>query len=105
MRTNKFLIVHYNCNVVNGFCFFFVLVLKVEIVHSHKCGTMDDSFTPDLCDEAGPIFACTAAIEQLHQTAVDDEARAEYDAIHGLLINCIKELKEEIKELKNGFTK
>ena len=29
----------------------------------------------------------------------------EYDAIHGLLINCIKELKEQIKELKNGFTK
>tara|TARA_E500000318_G_scaffold48981_1_gene46005 strand:- start:640 stop:2793 length:2154 start_codon:yes stop_codon:yes gene_type:complete len=29
----------------------------------------------------------------------------EYDAIHGLLINCIKELKEEIKELKDGFTK
>ena len=29
----------------------------------------------------------------------------EYDAIHGLLINCIKELKEEIKELKSGFTK
>jgi len=29
----------------------------------------------------------------------------EYDAIHGLLINCIKELKEQIKELKDGFTK
>ena len=29
----------------------------------------------------------------------------EYDAIHGLLINCIKELKEQIKELKNGSTK
>ena len=29
----------------------------------------------------------------------------EYDAIHGLLINCIKELKQQIKELKNGFTK
>ena len=29
----------------------------------------------------------------------------EYDAIHGLLINCIKELKEEIKKLKNGITK
>jgi len=29
----------------------------------------------------------------------------EYDAIHGLLINCIKELKDQIKELKNGFTK
>ena len=29
----------------------------------------------------------------------------EYDAIHGLLINCIKELKQEIKELKDGFTK
>ncbi len=29
----------------------------------------------------------------------------EYDAIHGLLINCIKELKQEIKELKDGSTK
>ena len=29
----------------------------------------------------------------------------QYDAIHGLLINCIKELKEQIKELKDGFTK
>jgi hypothetical protein len=29
----------------------------------------------------------------------------EYDAIHGLLINCIKELKDQIKELKDGFTK
>ena len=29
----------------------------------------------------------------------------EYDAIHGLLVNCIKELKQEIKELKDGFTK
>ena len=29
----------------------------------------------------------------------------EYDAIHGLLINCIKELKKEIKELKDGITK
>ena len=29
----------------------------------------------------------------------------EYNAIHGLLINCIKELKQEIKELKDGFTK
>ena len=29
----------------------------------------------------------------------------EYDAIHGLLINCIKELKDQIKELKNGITK
>jgi hypothetical protein len=29
----------------------------------------------------------------------------EYDAIHGLLINCIKELKEQIKDLKDGFTK
>ena len=29
----------------------------------------------------------------------------EYDAIHGLLINCIKELKEQIKELKDGITK
>ena len=29
----------------------------------------------------------------------------EYDAIHGLLINCIKELKEQIKELKNGSSK
>jgi hypothetical protein len=29
----------------------------------------------------------------------------EYDAIHGLLINCIKELKDQIKELKDGITK
>mgnify|MGYP003137044653 CR=1 FL=1 len=29
----------------------------------------------------------------------------EYDAIHGLLINCIKELKEKIRKLENGSTK
>ena len=29
----------------------------------------------------------------------------EYDAIHGLLINCIKELKSQIEELKDGITK
>ena len=29
----------------------------------------------------------------------------EYDAIHGLLINCIKELKEKIKKLENGSSK
>ena len=29
----------------------------------------------------------------------------EYDAIHGLLINCIKELKQEIKDLKDAFSK
>ena len=28
----------------------------------------------------------------------------EYDAIHGLLINCIKELKEKIRKLENGIT-
>ena len=29
----------------------------------------------------------------------------EYDAIHGLLINCIKELKEKVRRLENGSTK
>ena len=29
----------------------------------------------------------------------------EYDAIHGLLINCIKELKEKVRKLENGSTK
>ena len=28
----------------------------------------------------------------------------EYDAIHGLLINCIKELKEKVRKLENGIT-
>ena len=28
----------------------------------------------------------------------------EYDAIHGLLINCIKELKEKVRRLENGTT-
>ena len=28
----------------------------------------------------------------------------EYDAIHGLLINCIKELKEKVRKLENGST-
>lgn len=47
------------------------------------------------------------AVRQKKLALHDDKEykTVEYDAIHGLLINCIKELKQEIKDLKNAFTK
>ena len=47
------------------------------------------------------------AVRQKKLALVDGKTykTVEYDAIHGLLINCIKELKQQIKELKDGFTK
>ena len=58
-----------------------------------------------IAQELEKVLPCAVKEKQLDLVDGKTYKTVEYDAIHGLLINCIKELKEEIKELKNGFTK
>ena len=58
-----------------------------------------------IAQELEKVLPCAVREKELALVDGKKYKTVEYDAIHGLLINCIKELKEEIKELKNGFTK
>jgi hypothetical protein len=58
-----------------------------------------------IAQELEKVLPCAVREKKLALVDGKKYKTVEYDAIHGLLINCIKELKEEIKELKNGFTK
>ena len=58
-----------------------------------------------IAQELEKVLPCAVKEKQLDLVDGKTYKTVEYDAIHGLLINCIKELKEQIKELKNGFTK
>jgi hypothetical protein len=58
-----------------------------------------------IAQELEKVLPCAVKEKQLDLVDGKTYKTVEYDAIHGLLINCIKELKDQIKELKDGFTK
>jgi len=58
-----------------------------------------------IAQELEKVLPCAVREKTLALVDGKKYKTVEYDAIHGLLINCIKELKEEIKELKNAFNK
>jgi len=58
-----------------------------------------------IAQELEKVLPCAVREKTLALVDGKKYKTVEYDAIHGLLINCIKELKKEIKELKDAFTK